>query len=163
MRCGSSRARRHVVLYDSTWHGFRHGFRHGLRRVLLVAPLVLLSACFGTFNEPVIGVGNPTVAAFNPGLRFSESDQADLVLMNLLTSAPAGGIATWRSNETLTFGTYQVSDDFLDSFGRFCRDYTELVNVDGRQDMSRATACRDRTTGDWHRVYLPIRQTGIRG
>ena len=123
----------------------------------LVFAVLLLPGCFGTFAEPVIGAGNRTTISENRNLRAEDQRFADLTLANLLETAPDGGVSNWRSSTNLTFGAYRVTDTYRDTFKRVCRDYDELVNVSGTQEVDKASACRDLETGQWKRVYFPTR------
>ncbi len=120
----------------------------------LMAAGLVLSACFGSFNEPVVGTGNSTLKA--AGLSFADRMTADQTLASMLDNAPQGAQQGWRNNRNGASGAFRMNGSFQDSFGRVCRNYDEIVNVGGPQQSESATVCRDLRTSQWHRVFMPI-------
>ena len=63
-------------------------------------------------------------------------------------SAPLGEPVTWTNAETGHSGSTTATGDHVDAAGNRCRDYQSTVTVDGKDDVSHGTACRQ-SDGSW--------------
>lgn len=56
----------------------------------------------------------------------------------------------WRNEQTGNYGYYEPSD-YYEYRGSDCRDFTQTIWIDGRREVARGTACRERD-GTWRIV-----------
>lgn len=82
----------------------------------------------------------------------SSLDKADLAYaqraQHRAYSAPIGETVTWSNPESGNRGTYTPTREGTSSTGRYCREYSQTIYVDGRQESAYGTACRN-PDGTW--------------
>lgn len=65
-----------------------------------------------------------------------------------LQNAPDGQTTTWRNPDSAHSGSVTPLNDYRDGSGRYCRDFRQTVDVDGRVETANGTACRN-SDGNW--------------
>jgi surface antigen len=79
-------------------------------------------------------------------------DRADLAYANEANTraqtAPIGESVSWNNPETGNSGSVTPTRDGQSSAGRYCREYEQVIYVDGRQETAVGTACEN-TDGTW--------------
>jgi surface antigen len=67
-----------------------------------------------------------------------------------LETYPSGQTSSWRNPDTGHYGTFTPTNTYQ-AGGQHCREYTQTIYVDGRQETARGTACRN-PDGTWRIV-----------
>ena len=62
--------------------------------------------------------------------------------------APVGQTITWNNPESGNHGSVTPRRDGYSSAGRYCREYEQVIYVDGRQETAVGTACQN-PDGSW--------------
>jgi len=80
-------------------------------------------------------------------------DNADRAAYNAtsqraLETAPAGQTLPWKNPQTGNYGSVTPSNYYTNSAGKYCREYTQTINVGGRSQEGHGTACRE-PDGTW--------------
>jgi surface antigen len=68
-----------------------------------------------------------------------------------LQNSSIGQVTTWQNPANGHYGTIKPTKDYRDSAGRYCRDFEQTVNANGRTETSSGTACRN-AGGGWQIV-----------
>lgn len=82
-------------------------------------------------------------------------DEADRSAMNHAQSqaytAPVGEPISWNNPESGHSGTIVATRDGTTSSGRYCREYTQTINIGGQQQQGVGRACQQ-PDGSWEIV-----------
>lgn len=65
-----------------------------------------------------------------------------------LQNAPNGQVTTWQNPDSTRSGSVTPLNDYRDASGRYCRDFRQTVEVEGRVESAEGTACRN-SDGNW--------------
>ena len=65
--------------------------------------------------------------------------------------APVGETITWNNPESGNYGSVTPTRDGYSSGGRYCREYQQVITVNGRQETGYGTACQQ-PDGSWEIV-----------
>lgn len=125
----------------------------------------VLGAIVGGLLGSQIGGGKGQLAATAAGTLLgaylgSETgkslDRADRVYaeraaQSSLESNPSGTASTWSNPDTRHSGSVTPLNTYRSGDALHCRDYTQVITVDGRSETARGTACREKD-GTWRIV-----------
>lgn len=109
----------------------------------------------GKGNIAAIAVGTLLGAALGSEVGAS-LDRADLNYYNqtsqrALETAPSGQAMTWRNPDSGNFGTVTPVNVYQNDAGQYCREYSQTINVGGRNESAYGRACRQ-ADGSWRIV-----------
>lgn len=108
---------------------------------------------FGKGKGQLVGVAVGTLLGAGLGSSIGKSlDQADMTYynnasQNALETAKTGNASTWRNPDSGTYGTITPVRTYQ-SAGKYCREYTQTINVGGRTEEGYGKACRQ-PDGSW--------------
>lgn len=116
----------------------------------------LAGAQFGKGKGQLVGVGVGTLLGALAGSEIGRSlDKADMMYAERAQSqayqAPIGQTITWNNPDSGNSGTFTPVRDGTSNSGRYCREYSQTIYVDGRQQTGYGTACRA-PDGSWELV-----------
>lgn len=117
----------------------------------------LLGAIVGGLLGSQIGGGKGQIAATAAGTLLgaylgSEAgkslDRADRVYAERaaqrgLESNPSGTSSSWTNPDTRHSGSVTPLNTYRSADGLHCRDYEQLITINGRSETARGTACRE--------------------
>ena len=106
----------------------------------------------GKGNIAAIAVGTLLGAAIGNSIGQS-LDKADLAAyhnasQNALETSPDGQPVTWRNPNSGNYGPVTPVNVYQNNSGQYCREYTQTVNVGGKQESAYGQACRQ-PDGSW--------------
>jgi len=105
----------------------------------------------------LVGVAVGTLAGALIGQEIGRSlDRQDRLAMEntaqeALEYKPTNQSSTWRNPDSGHSGTVTPTRTYREPQGRYCREYTQTVMIDGQQQTAYGTACR-RPDGTWEIV-----------
>jgi surface antigen len=105
----------------------------------------------------LVGVAIGTLAGALIGQEVGRSlDRADRQAMEntaqqALEYNPTSRSATWRNPDSGHSGTVTPVKTYREPSGRYCREYTQTVMIEGEEHKAYGTACR-RPDGNWEIV-----------
>jgi surface antigen len=125
----------------------------------------LLGAIVGGLLGAQIGGGKGQLAATAAGTLLGaylgsaagkSLDRADRVYAERaaqqgLESNPSGSTSRWVNPDTRHSGSITPLNTYRSADGFDCRDYSQVVTIDGRSETVRGTACRE-SDGTWRVV-----------
>ena len=87
------------------------------------------------------------------GASLDQSDLAhyDSTSQGALEQNQVGQTSTWRNPDTNNSGTITPTRTYEVADGRYCREYTQTIYVDGQTERAYGTACRQ-SDGTWQVV-----------
>ena len=111
---------------------------------------------FGKGTGQLVGVGVGTLLGTMVGSSIGSSlDKADLMYANRANqrayTAPVGETISWNNPDTGNSGTITPVRDGTSTNGRYCREYSQTITVDGRTEKAYGTACKN-PDGTWQIV-----------
>lgn len=80
----------------------------------------------------------------------SSLDKADMNYYDRASqhAMESGSRESWRNPESGNYGTIYPSGRYRNDEGRYCREYTQTIYVDGEKHSGHGTACRE-PDGSW--------------
>lgn len=114
----------------------------------------LAGSQFGKGNGQLVGVGVGALLGTLIGSEVGASlDKADMMYAQQATNraytAPVGQAISWNNPDTGHSGTITPTREGVNnSTGRTCREYTQTIYVDGRQQTGVGQACQN-SDGTW--------------
>lgn len=111
-------------------------------------------AQFGKGTGQLVGVGVGALLGTLIGSELGRSlDQADMMYANQAQnraySAPVGETISWNNPDSGHSGTITpTKEGYSNTSGRYCREYSQTIYVDGRQETGYGTACQN-PDGTW--------------
>ncbi|MCB9983298.1 MAG: glycine zipper 2TM domain-containing protein [Rhodospirillales bacterium] len=82
-------------------------------------------------------------------------DNADRVMLGQANqraqTAPIGETVSWNNPDSGHYGTVTPVRDGESSYGRYCREYEQVIYVGGQQETAVGTACQN-SDGTWEIV-----------
>jgi surface antigen len=148
---------------------------------LIAGSSLLLTACFetggtketiggitgaviGGYAGSKVGGGSGQIVAASVGTLLGALagsnigrtlDRADMMYMDRATSkahsAPVGESISWNNPDSGNSGTITPVKDGRSSSGRYCREYSQTIFVDGKKQTGYGTACKN-PDGTWQVV-----------
>lgn len=87
------------------------------------------------------------------GRAMDENDKriAELASQKALETAPSGNSVEWKNPDSGHSGYITPTQTFKNNEGKYCREYTEIVNIDGQDEQAYGKACRQ-PDGHWEIV-----------
>lgn len=106
----------------------------------------------GKGNIAAIAVGTLLGAALGNNIGQS-LDNADLARYNntsqrALETAPSGQAVAWNNPDSGNSGTVTPVNVYQNDAGQYCREYSQTINVSGRNESAYGRACRQ-SDGTW--------------
>lgn len=113
----------------------------------------LAGSQFGKGNGQLIGVGVGALLGTLVGSEVGASlDRADMMYAQQAAerayTAPVGQAISWNNPDSGHSGTITPTRTGVNNSGRTCREYTQTIYVDGRQQTGVGQACQN-TDGTW--------------
>lgn len=114
----------------------------------------LAGSQFGKGTGQLVGVGVGALLGTLIGSEVGASlDKADMMYAQQATNraytAPVGQTISWNNPDTGHSGTITPTrEGYSNSTGRVCREYTQTIYVDGRQQTGVGQACQN-SDGTW--------------
>lgn len=114
----------------------------------------LAGSQFGKGNGQLVGVGVGALLGTLIGSEVGASlDKADMMYAQQATNraytAPVGQAISWNNPDTGHSGTITPTREGVNNTtGRTCREYTQTIYVDGRQQTGVGQACKN-SDGTW--------------
>lgn len=113
---------------------------------------------FGKGTGSTVGAGVGALLGYSLGSSIAESltrddiERHDLTYMRALERNRSGVASSWSNNHTRVSGTVIPTSSYTDTrTHRYCREYTETINIGGRKETAYGTACR-MPDGQWEIV-----------
>lgn len=113
-----------------------------------------LGSNVGKGKGKIVGTAVGTMMGAAIGRSVGASlDRADQVYygkvsQNTLESAPTGKAVEWKNPDTGTSGTITPVKTYQKADNRYCREYTQKIDVGGKSVEGYGTACR-KPDGSW--------------
>jgi len=117
----------------------------------------LLGSQFGGGKGRLVGVGAGALLGaiignqIGAGLDEQDRRLAELTSQRALEASPSGNSVEWRNPDNGHSGSVTPSKAYRASSGKYCREYTQTINVGGKQQSAYGTACRE-PDGTWQVV-----------
>ncbi len=115
----------------------------------------LLGAQFGKGSGQLLAAGLGAVAGGFIGNQIGKNmDDTDRMMAErsstkALEYSPSGKAVEWRNPDNGHSGYVTPTKTYTNpSNGRYCREYTHVVNIGGKQEKAYGTACRQ-SDGQW--------------
>ncbi len=113
----------------------------------------LAGSQIGDGSGQLVAVGLGTLLGAFAGSSIGASlDKADIAYANQAQNrayaAPVGQTISWNNPDTGNSGTITPTRDGYSNSGRYCREYSQTIYVDGRQQTAYGTACQA-PDGSW--------------
>lgn len=114
----------------------------------------LLGSRFGKGGGALLatGVGALGGALIGSAIGKSMDDQDRRILelssQKALETSPSGSSVEWRNPDSGNYGTVTPSRAYKNNSGQYCREYTQVIVVGGKQEKAYGQACRQ-PDGSW--------------
>jgi surface antigen len=114
----------------------------------------LAGSQIGSGRGTLVAVAVGTLAGALIGQGIGQSlDRADQLMMErnaqyALENTRTNVATTWRNPDSGNYGSITPVETYQTRQGRYCREYTQLVVVGGRNQQAYGTACRQ-PDGSW--------------
>ena len=113
----------------------------------------LLGSLFGSGRGKIVAVAAGTLIGAMIGSKVGESlDRADRAAIDRAekraTTAPIGETIKWNNPDSGNSGTITPVREGQDTGGRYCREFKQTIEVNGRLEDGYGTACRQ-DDGSW--------------
>jgi surface antigen len=110
----------------------------------------------GKGTGQLVGVGVGTLLGTMVGSSIGASlDKADLMYADRANqrayTAPVGETISWNNPDSGNSGTITPVRDGTSTNGRYCREYSQTITVDGKTQKAYGTACKN-PDGTWQIV-----------
>lgn len=113
----------------------------------------IAGAQIGDGRGQIIAAGVGTLLGAMVGSEIGKSlDKADLAYANQSMqqahSAPIGQTISWNNPQSGHSGSYTPVNDGYSNSGSYCRQYKQVIEIDGRAETAYGTACKN-PDGTW--------------
>lgn len=115
----------------------------------------LLAAAAGGHTSTIIGgalTGGLIGAIIGDQFDRKDRDEAYRAVQRALETAPANTMVTWKNPESGNYGTVTPRHTYQNAEGYYCREFQQVIMLDGVQHQAFGTACRD-ADGIWYMDY----------
>lgn len=111
----------------------------------------LLAAGLGA--NPAVIAGSAILGGLVGGAIGNRMDAADKrhaneAATNALNTAPSGQSVAWQNPDNHHSGSITPTRTYQMANGQYCREYQQMITIDGQQHQSYGTACRQ-PDGSW--------------
>jgi len=145
-----------IILAATFLQGCQNMNKQGGGTLIGGATGALLGAQFGKGSGQLAAVGLGALAGAliggEIGKSMDEQDKriAELSSQRALETAPSGKSVEWRNPDSGNSGYVTPTKTFRED-GKYCREYTHVVNIGGQSQKAYGTACRQ-PDGTWQIV-----------
>ncbi len=111
----------------------------------------LLAAGLGASPAAIAGsviLGGLVGGAIGDRMDAADKRHANEAAVRALETAPAGQSVAWQNPDNRHAGSVTPTRTYQTANGQYCREYQQLVTIDGKQQQSHGTACRQ-ADGSW--------------
>ena len=111
----------------------------------------LLAAGLGASPAAIAGsviLGGLVGGAIGDRMDAADKRHANEAAARALETAPSGRSVTWQNPDTRHAGSVTPTRTYQTATGQYCREYQQTVTIDGKQQRSYGTACRQ-ADGSW--------------
>lgn len=114
----------------------------------------LLGSRFGKNNGNILSTGFGAVAGALIGGQIGKTmDDSDRKLLEIssqqaLEYNPIGKVVEWRNPDNNHCGYVTPIKTFINNSGEHCREYSQIIIIDGEKEKAYGTACR-KPDGSW--------------
>ena len=111
----------------------------------------LLAAGLGANPAVIAGsvvLGGLVGGAIGNRMDAADKKQANEAAAKALNSAPSGQSVAWHNPDSNHSGTVTPTRTYQMANGQYCREYQQMITIDGKQEKSYGTACRQ-DDGSW--------------
>ena len=115
----------------------------------------LLAAAMGGNTATMIGgavTGGVIGAVIGDQLDRKDRDEAYRAVQRALETAPANTPVDWQNPDSGNYGTVIPKSTHVNDEGYYCREFQQMIMLDGMQHQAFGTACRD-ADGTWYMDY----------
>ena len=114
----------------------------------------LLAAGLGGNTATIAGatmLGGLVGGAIGDRMDAADRRQANAAATRALESSPSGTSVAWNNPDSGHQGTVTPTATYQNASGQYCREYQQSVTIDGQEQRSYGTACRQ-PDGSWRIV-----------
>ncbi|MGQ4807555.1 hypothetical protein NKDENANG_00909 [Candidatus Entotheonellaceae bacterium PAL068K] len=111
----------------------------------------LLAAGLGASPSAIAGsviIGGLVGGAIGDRMDAADKRHANEAAARALETAPSGSSVAWHNPDNNHAGTITPKQTYQTANGQYCREYQQTVTIDGKQQKSYGTACRQ-PDGSW--------------
>ncbi len=111
----------------------------------------LLAAGLGASPAAIAGsviLGGLVGGAIGDRMDAADKRQANEAAARALETAPSGSAVAWQNPDNNHAGTITPTRTYQTENKQYCREYQQTVTIDGKQQKSHGTACRQ-PDGSW--------------
>ena len=111
----------------------------------------LLAAGLGASPAAIAGsviLGGLVGGAIGDRMDAADKRHANEAAVRAMETAPSGQSVTWQNPDTRHAGSVTPTRTYQTANGQYCREYQQTVIIDGKQQQSYGTACRQ-ADGSW--------------
>ena len=111
----------------------------------------LLAASFGASPAAIAGsviLGGLVGGAIGDRMDAADKRHANEATARALETAPVGQSVAWQNPANRHAGSITPTQTYQTANGQYCREYQQAVTIDGKQQKSHGTACRQ-PDGSW--------------
>ena len=117
----------------------------------------LVGSRFGKGSGALFATGAGAIAGAliggSIGKNMDDNDKkiAELTSQRALESAPSGKAVEWHNPDNGNYGYVTPTKTFQNQQGSYCREYTQVIVVGGKEERAYGRACRQQD-GSWQIV-----------
>ena len=116
----------------------------------------LLGSRIGSGSGKKIAIGAGVLAGGFLGNRIGSMTCKDQkfhqeTAQSALETQPAGTASSWQNPDSGHAGSVTPTRTWQRGDGQYCRDFEQIIEVDGREERATGTACRE-SDGTWRMV-----------
>lgn len=134
--------------------GPQMGQKQGIGTILGGIGGAVIGAQFGGGAGQLVATAVGTMAGAFIGNQIGASlDRADAAYLNQATQQAlvSGHSTQWQNAQNGHYGGVSIAKSYQSSHGEYCREYQQVVTINGQQQKAYGTACRQ-PDGSWQIV-----------
>lgn len=114
----------------------------------------LLGSRFGKGSGALVATGVGALAGALVGSHIGKAmDENDKKMLELSSykafeAAPSGNSVEWKNPDSGNYGSITPTRTFKNEVGQYCREYTQVIVIGGKQEKAYGRACRQ-PDGQW--------------
>lgn len=131
-----------------------NGNKQGMGTAIGAVTGGLLGSQFGKGSGQLLATGVGALAGAFVGNTIGKSmdEQDKMMLQNssqkALEYSPSGSKTAWRNPDSGNYGYVTPDKAYRDNHGEYCREYTQVIVVGGKEEKAYGKACR-KPDGQW--------------